>query len=105
MHIKPEPSLNVKSHVVFNLHNYQLPYYSHILSVKMRRHTLLTALSLSQLAIAAFNSPIKVTAPGTVPSGASEIVDHAFASFSFPAHWLPDFAGRLLLELSKMILC
>ncbi|PON26957.1 beta-glucuronidase [Trichoderma gamsii] len=37
---------------------------------------------------------MKVTAPDAVPSGASQIVDHAFASFSFPAHWLPDFAGN-----------
>ncbi|KAL7965400.1 glycoside hydrolase family 79 protein [Trichoderma sp. SZMC 28014] len=60
----------------------------------MRQQTLLAALSLLSAVAAAPGSAIKVTAPGAVPSGASQIVDHAFASFSFPAHWLPDFAGN-----------
>ncbi|KAL9477659.1 hypothetical protein ACSS6W_007500 [Trichoderma asperelloides] len=58
----------------------------------MKPHTLLAALPLLPAVVAAPGSTIKVAAPGTVPSGASQIVDHAFASFSFPAHWLPDFA-------------
>ncbi|EHK17824.1 glycoside hydrolase family 79 protein [Trichoderma virens Gv29-8] len=60
----------------------------------MLRHTLLVALCLSQQAVATSNPPIRIAAPGIVPPGASQIVDHAFASFSFPAHWLPDFAGN-----------
>lgn len=59
----------------------------------MRQHTLLAALPLLSAVVAAPGSTIEVAAPGTVPSSASQIVDHAFASFSFPAHWLPDFAG------------
>ncbi|KAL5090797.1 hypothetical protein Trisim1_004101 [Trichoderma cf. simile WF8] len=60
----------------------------------MMRQTLLAALFLYQRATATSDPPIRVAAPGTVPHGASQIVDHAFASFSFPAHWLPDFAGN-----------
>ncbi|UKZ93201.1 uncharacterized protein TrAFT101_008122 [Trichoderma asperellum] len=60
----------------------------------MKPNTLLAALPLLPAVVAALGSTIKVAAPGTVPSGASQIVDHAFASFSFPAHWLPDFAGN-----------
>ncbi|KAF3076225.1 Beta-glucuronidase [Trichoderma lentiforme] len=60
----------------------------------MMRQTLLAALFLYQRATATSDPPIRVAAPGTVPPGASQIVDHAFASFSFPAHWLPDFAGN-----------
>ncbi|KAL6872706.1 hypothetical protein J3F83DRAFT_730760 [Trichoderma novae-zelandiae] len=60
----------------------------------LRQAFLLTLLCLSQRVAASFESLIKVAAPGRVPSGASHIVDHAFASFSFPAHWLADFAGN-----------
>lgn len=66
----------------------------------MMRQTLLAALFLYQRATATSDPPIRVAAPGTVPHGASQVVDHAFASFSFPAHWLPDFAGRLFLSIS-----
>lgn len=69
----------------------------------MRQYTRLAALLLLPTVIAAPSSTIKVAAPGTVPSGASQIVDHAFASFSFPAHWLPDFAGRYSLKLETWL--
>lgn len=65
----------------------------------MRQHNLLAALLLLPGAAAAHGFTVKVAAPRTVPSGASQIVDHAFASFSFPAHWLPDFAGKYSFTL------
>lgn len=36
---------------------------------------------------------VNVHAPAQVPSGASKPVPHDFASFSFPFHFFPDFAG------------
>ncbi|KAL7932828.1 hypothetical protein V8C35DRAFT_305590 [Trichoderma chlorosporum] len=60
----------------------------------MLPQSLLATLFLFQRARAASDLGIRVAAPGIVPHGASKIVDHAFASFSFPAHWLPDFAGN-----------
>lgn len=60
----------------------------------MRQHILVAALPLLPAVVAAPGSAIKVAAADKAPFGASQIVDHAFASFSFPAHWLPDFAGN-----------
>ncbi|KAF4980457.1 hypothetical protein FDECE_17876 [Fusarium decemcellulare] len=40
-----------------------------------------------------FVKPIRVASPGKLPAGASQIVPHDFASFSFPAHFFVDFAG------------
>lgn len=55
----------------------------------------------SSLALWALTSPVvfvvgnvvNVHAPAQVPSGASKPVPHDFASFSFPIHFFPDFAG------------
>lgn len=38
--------------------------------------------------------PLKFAAPTKAPSGASDVVAHDFASFSWPAHWFTDFAGN-----------
>ncbi|CAG8091796.1 unnamed protein product [Penicillium salamii] len=37
---------------------------------------------------------INVKAPEHLPTGASEPVDHAFASFSWPVHFFADYAGN-----------
>ena len=69
----------------------------------LREASSLVGLCLA-LQVAAFSEPlIKVAAPDLVPHGASQIVDHAFASFSFPAHWLPDFAGRAALPVDDVL--
>jgi hypothetical protein len=62
----------------------------------LREAVLLAGLCLARRVVSSSEPLLKVAAPGLVPHGASQIVDHAFASFSFPAHWLADFAGRLL---------
>ncbi len=40
------------------------------------------------------NRLLAVSSPETVPVGASQVVPHDFASFSFPAHWFADFCGE-----------
>ncbi len=42
------------------------------------------------------SSAIAVSAPATAAHGASEVVDHSYASFSFPAHFFADFTGMCL---------
>lgn len=44
---------------------------------------------------AAYSNSVHISAPNLVPHGASQIIDHAFASFSFPAHWFADFTGKI----------
>ncbi|KAJ6443625.1 glycoside hydrolase family 79 [Purpureocillium lavendulum] len=42
----------------------------------------------------ALDKTIAVSAPASAPSDASKPVDHAFASFSLPAHFFADFTGN-----------
>ncbi len=37
---------------------------------------------------------VDVSAPASAPHDASKPVDHAFASFSLPAHFFADFTGN-----------
>ena len=46
----------------------------------------------------AFECPIAISSPAKVPADASGYIQHDFASFSFPAHFLPDFCGMLLMS-------
>ncbi|KAL6353092.1 hypothetical protein LRP88_13580 [Fusarium phalaenopsidis] len=42
----------------------------------------------------AFSEPMKITSPEKLPIGASWVVPHDFASFSFPAHFFVDYTGN-----------
>jgi hypothetical protein len=58
------------------------------------RYSAATA-ALYGLAIAGVvDRPLKFSAPVNVPSEASDVVAHDFASFSWPGHWFADFAGN-----------
>ncbi|KAL7917484.1 glycoside hydrolase family 79 protein [Trichoderma austrokoningii] len=67
----------------------------------MRQHTFVAALLLLPAVVAAPSSSTNgVAALETVRLGASQIVDHAFASFSFPVHCHPKLFSRDILDLS-----
>lgn len=60
-------------------------------------------LSLAAIAAASASpSPLVVSSPAKVPTGASWSVPHDFASFSFPAHFLKDYAGTISLCWKRM---
>ncbi|KAH8817312.1 glycoside hydrolase family 79 protein [Xylogone sp. PMI_703] len=40
------------------------------------------------------SSMLSVSAPAHAPFGASQVIDHAFGSFSFPAHFFADYCGN-----------
>lgn len=42
----------------------------------------------------AWPSSISIAAPTDLPLGASQLIDHAFASISLPAHFFADYAGE-----------
>ena len=56
------------------------------------------ALSLGVVAhssiVAAFDHSIEISAPASVPEGASWHVHHDFASFSLPAHFFVEYTGE-----------
>ncbi|KAF1828565.1 glycoside hydrolase family 79 protein [Decorospora gaudefroyi] len=52
------------------------------------------ALRLSTASPCSVDQALGFSAPTDVPSEASDIVPHDFASFSWPAHWFADFAGN-----------
>lgn len=43
--------------------------------------------------VLAAGQKIEIKAPGHLPQGASQPVDHAFGSFSWPVHFFADYAG------------
>ena len=42
---------------------------------------------------------ITVTAPGTLPSGASQIVDHSFLGLAMEVASFADYAGKMFIQL------
>ena len=57
-------------------------------------HTLsLVKLLASCYSLGAAGHLIELKAPTDVPHGASQPVDHAFSSFSWPVHFFADYAG------------
>lgn len=59
-----------------------------------------TSLALGVVAhscvVTAFDYSIKVSSPASVPASASWNIPHDFASFSLPAHFFADYAGRYM---------
>lgn len=60
--------------------------------------TLLLASFCTALANA-YTYPINISSPLSVPEASSWVVPHDFASFSLPAHFFADYAGKCGLNV------